>query len=165
MAPNGNTTRTTSEPELPARAGRSTEATDLLAVRCRCTGGVTLVWAFVRNLRTRFANGNGKGTSGSPVRPKVPTRKPGTNCFVVARKRGNSRGAEGGRSPSVRLSQRVTGGTHCLAARRQPFRGGTSRMNREIHVRLCERLRGKFPRPTRRRRGGPAPYADWCARP
>src|SRR5258708_12828297 len=29
-----NTTRTTSEPELPARAGRSTEATYLLAVRC-----------------------------------------------------------------------------------------------------------------------------------
>jgi len=29
-----NTTRTTSEPELPARAGRSTEATYWLAVRC-----------------------------------------------------------------------------------------------------------------------------------
>ena len=29
-----NTTRTTSEPELPARAGRSTEETYLLAVRC-----------------------------------------------------------------------------------------------------------------------------------
>ena len=29
-----NTTRTTSEPELPARAGRSTEAIYLLAVRC-----------------------------------------------------------------------------------------------------------------------------------
>ncbi|HWZ77478.1 MAG TPA: hypothetical protein VNX87_13135, partial [Candidatus Sulfotelmatobacter sp.] len=37
----------------------------------------------------------------------------------------------------------------CLAARRQPFRGGTSRMNREIHVRLCERLGAKFPGPTR----------------
>ena len=24
-----------------------------------------------------------------------------------------------------------------------------SRMNREVHVRICERLRGKFPRPTR----------------
>jgi hypothetical protein len=38
---------------------------------------------------------------------------------------------------------------------------GTSRMNREIHVRLCERLGAKFPGPTRRRRGDPSPYADW----
>jgi Group II intron, maturase-specific domain len=49
----------------------------------------------------------------------------------------------------------------CLAARQQPFRGGTSRMNREIHVRLCERLGAKFPGPTRRRVGArPLPYAD-----
>jgi len=40
------------------------------------------------------------------------------------------------------------------------FRGGTSRMNREIHVRLCERLGAKFPGPTRRRRGDSPPYAD-----
>ena len=33
-------------------------------------------------------------------------------------------------------------------------------MNREIHVRLCERLGAKFPGPTRRRRGDPSPYAD-----
>src|SRR5439155_26875427 len=62
------------------------------------------------------------------------------------------------------LSQRVTGGTHCLAARRQPFRGGTSRMNREIHVRLCERLGVKFPGPTRRRAGDRSPYADYIRR-
>ncbi|HET6179932.1 MAG TPA: hypothetical protein VFE61_23625, partial [Candidatus Sulfotelmatobacter sp.] len=59
--------------------------------------------------------------------------------------------------------QRVTGGTHCLAARRQPFRGGTSRMNREIHVRLCERLGAKFPGPTRRSAGDRRPYADQVA--
>jgi hypothetical protein len=33
--------------------------------------------------------------------------------------------------------------------RRQPSRGGTSRMSRKAHVRICERLRVKFPGPTR----------------
>ena len=36
--------------------------------------------------------------------------------------------------------------------RRQPSRGGTSRMNREVHVRICERLGVKFPGPTRHSR-------------
>ena len=33
--------------------------------------------------------------------------------------------------------------------RRQPSRGGTSRMNREVQVRICEGLGVKFPGPTR----------------
>ncbi len=33
-------------------------------------------------------------------------------------------------------------------------------MNREIHVRLCERLGAKFPGPTRRSAGYRRPYAD-----
>jgi hypothetical protein len=33
-------------------------------------------------------------------------------------------------------------------------------MNREIHVRLCERLGAKFSGPTRRRVGDHSPYAD-----
>jgi len=33
-------------------------------------------------------------------------------------------------------------------------------MNREIHVRLCERLGAKFPGPTRRSAGDRRPYAD-----
>src|ERR1700730_12752981 len=33
--------------------------------------------------------------------------------------------------------------------RRQPSCGGTSRMTRECQVRICERLGGKFPGPTR----------------
>src|SRR6266581_4131320 len=36
--------------------------------------------------------------------------------------------------------------------RRQPSRGGTSRMMREYHVRICERLGVKFPGPTRQKR-------------
>src|SRR5215831_16346303 len=35
-------------------------------------------------------------------------------------------------------------------------RGGTSRMNREVHVRICGRLGVKFPRPTRQL-PGPTP--------
>jgi len=32
-----------------------------------------------------------------------------------------------------------------INGRRQPSRGGTSRMNREVQVRICERLGVKFP--------------------
>src|SRR6266404_4698435 len=48
---------------------------------------------------------------------------------------------------------RVNGQPEELAGfggRRQPSLGGTSRMNREIHVRICERLGVRFPGPTRR---------------
>jgi hypothetical protein len=51
------------------------------------------------SIENLVCDGKGKGTSGSPVRPKVPTRKPGANGFVVARKRGNSRGAKGAGHP------------------------------------------------------------------
>src|SRR5208282_5174703 len=39
---------------------------------------------------------------------------------------------------------------NCLTGRRQPSLSGTSRMRRESHVRICERLGVKFPGPTRR---------------
>src|SRR6516162_6247433 len=42
-----------------------------------------------------------------------------------------------------------------INGRRQPSRGGTSRMNREVQVRICERLGVKFPGPTR-----PSPELD-----
>jgi hypothetical protein len=72
----------------------------------------------------------------------------GADCLVVALKRCNGRGAKGaghrrwvgstgnGRSPTIN-------------GRRQPSCGGTSRMNREVHVRFCEGLGVKFPGPTR----------------
>ena len=37
----------------------------------------------------------GKGTSGDPARPKVPKRRRGADCLVVAMKRGNARRAKG----------------------------------------------------------------------
>src|SRR5664279_2799422 len=54
-----------------------------------------------------------------------------------------------GRSPTSGGGQRATGGTPCLDGRRQPSLGGTSRMNREVHVRICGGLGVKFPGPTR----------------
>jgi hypothetical protein len=36
-----------------------------------------------------------------------------------------------------------------INGRRQPSRDGTSRMTRECHVRICERLGVQFPGPTR----------------
>jgi hypothetical protein len=37
----------------------------------------------------------GKGTSGDPATPKVPMRRRGADCLVVAMKRGNARRAKG----------------------------------------------------------------------
>jgi hypothetical protein len=47
--------------------------------------------------------------------------------------------------------------------RRQPSCDGTSRMNREVHVRICERLGVKCPGPTRQsRRMRPACFSSEC---
>ena len=43
-----------------------------------------------------------------------------------------------GRVTPLGLGQRETGGALFLSGRRQPSLGGTSRMNREVHVRLCD---------------------------
>ena len=65
----------------------------------RCRGGMTLIQAFVRNLRTGLVMVREKAQSGEPTRPKVLMHRPGAHCFVVARKRGNSRGAKGAGHP------------------------------------------------------------------
>jgi hypothetical protein len=54
---------------------------------------------FRTELENRAGDGKGKGTSGGPTRPKVPMHWPGAHCFVVAEKRGNSRGAKGAGHP------------------------------------------------------------------
>jgi len=46
-------------------------------------------------LENLFGDAKGKGTNGEPVRPKVPMRRSGADCSVVAWKRGNARGAKG----------------------------------------------------------------------
>jgi hypothetical protein len=74
----------------------------------------------------------------------------GAHCFVVARKRGNSRGAKGAGHPwrdwvngqPEEPTVSPEGGSFSA--------GGTSRMNREVHVRIREGLGVQFPVPTRR---------------
>ena len=54
---------------------------------------------FRTELENRVGDAKGKGTSGEPTRPKVPMHRSGAHCFVIARKRGNSRGAKGAGHP------------------------------------------------------------------
>ena len=54
---------------------------------------------FRMELENRASDAKGEGTSGGPTRPKVPMHWPGAHCFVVAEKRGNSRGAKGAGHP------------------------------------------------------------------
>ena len=78
-------------------------------------------------------------------------RRAGADCSVVAMKRGNARGAKGaGHRHLARVNrQREEPDVQRKAA---AFMGGTSRMTRECHVRICERLGVKFPGPTRQKR-------------
>jgi len=94
-----NRTRTTSKPELPACSGSSMAGTYLLAIRCPVHRRRDSNSGFRMELENRAGDAKGKGTSGGPMRPKVPRHWPGTHCCVVARKRGNSRGVKGAGHP------------------------------------------------------------------
>ena len=94
-------------------------------------------------------DGKGKGTSG-PNREAESTDEPARGGLLRSSKEaGVMPWSEGGRSPTLGASQLTTGGAPILNGRRQPSRGGTSRMTRECQVRICERLGVKFPGPTR----------------
>jgi hypothetical protein len=94
-----NRTRTTSKPEFPACSGSSMEGTYLLAIRCPVHRRRDSNSGFCTELENLGGDAKGKGASGCPMRPKVPRHWPGTHCFVVARKRGNSRGVKGAGHP------------------------------------------------------------------
>jgi len=89
-----------------------------------------------------------KAQAASIARPKVPMRWGGADCLVVALKRGNARGAKGAGHRHW-VGSTGNGRNPTINGRRQPSRGGTSRMMREYHVRICEGLGVKFPGPTR----------------
>ena len=80
----------------------------------------------------------------------------GADCLVLVTKRGNARVAKGADHP--RRDRWVNGKPEeptGFGGRRQPSLGGTSRMMREYHVRICEGLGVKLPGSTRRNlRGG-----------
>ncbi len=75
--------------------------TDLLAMRCPVYRQREFHPGFDTELENLIDGAKGKGTSGSPARPQVPMHRSGTDCLVVVKKRGNSRGAkEAGHSQS-----------------------------------------------------------------
>ena len=95
----------------------------------------------------------GKGASGSnreaestdaPERDGLPRSSDEAGVMLVER-RGRVIAVELGPTGGARRSRRCSG-------RRQPSRGGTSRMMREYQVRICERLGVKFLGPTRQGR-------------
>src|SRR5438128_9313065 len=75
----------------------------------RCTGGVNLFRAFVRNLRTWLAMVREKAQADGPRGRKYRCAGSRADCSVVAGKRGNARGAKGaGHLHQDRKGQRAT---------------------------------------------------------
>jgi hypothetical protein len=96
----------------PPLSGKSMAGTWLLAMRCPGYRWRDSSLGSGMELENLSGVEKGKGASGSPARPKVPIRKAGTDCPVVAMKRSNSRGAKGaGHSRHDHLGQLATGGT------------------------------------------------------
>ena len=94
----------TPNPGFPPCPGISMEVTYLLAMRGSAYRRHDSYLGFRTELENRVGGAKGKGTSGRPMRPKVPTHRPGAHCFVVAKKRGNARGAKGAGHPHHRES-------------------------------------------------------------
>ena len=69
--------------------------TYLLATRCPVYRRHDSHLGSCMELENLSGDAKGKGTSSETVRPKVPMRRVGADCSVIARKRGNARGAKG----------------------------------------------------------------------
>src|ERR1022692_1393119 len=111
----------------------------------RHIGGAKLNRALVWNVRTWPAMPREKVQAAPTARPKVPMRRRGADCLVIALKRGNTRGAKGAGHRHW-LGSTGNGRNPMINGRRQPSRGGTSRMKREVHVRNLGEARGEIPR-------------------
>jgi hypothetical protein len=99
----------------PPLSGKSMVVTYLLAMWCPVFKQRDFHLGFDTELENLMGGGKGKGTSGSSARPKVPIRRSGTDCLVVAWKRSNARGAKGaGHSRHDLIGQPETGGTGWL---------------------------------------------------
>jgi hypothetical protein len=113
------------------------EGTCLLAMWCPVQSRRKSDPGFRAELENLVGDAKEKGTSGGTVRPKVPMRHPGADCLVVARKRGNSRGAKGAGHPRGDWVNGKPEEPFVSAEGGSLLWGGTSRMNREVHVRIC----------------------------
>src|SRR6516164_3452235 len=114
----------------------------------RHVDGAKLNQALVWNVRTYTAMPREKAQAAPTARPKVPMRRLGAHCLVVVMKRGNARGAKGVGHQRW-IGSTGNGRNLIINGRRQPSLGGTSRMMREYHVRICEGLGVQFPGSTR----------------
>src|ERR1700722_16518867 len=105
---------------------------------------MTLIRAPVRNVGTWARDGKRKGASGQPMRPKVSMLTPGADCFVVAVKLGNASGAKGAGHPFfdrfIAVTRKREKPFDRKEGRGRPSLDERSRMSREAHVRICERL-------------------------
>ena len=90
----------------------------------------------------------GKGASGSN-REAESTDAPGRGGLLRS---SDEAGVRRERAIAIWLGSTGNGRNPRFNGRRQPSRGGTSRMTRECQVRICERLGVKFPGPTRPKR-------------
>src|SRR6516162_6636728 len=118
----------------------------------RCIGGMTLIRALVRNLRT------------CPTMPRERYKQ--RTCEAEStdalgrggllrnsKQAGNARGAKGAGHRRWERANWQQEEPSFLDGRRRSSFGGTSRMMREYHVRIRERLGVKLPGPTRQRCG------------
>src|SRR5664279_2485887 len=140
----------TPKPGFPTYPGRSMEDTYLLFMRCPVYRRHDSHSGFRTELENLSGDDKGKGTSGDPTRLKVPMHRSGAHCLVVARKRGNARGAKGAGHPRQDGVNGQPEELLVLAEAGRLPRGDTSRMNREIHVRICGGLGVQIPGSTRR---------------
>src|SRR5258705_3618035 len=114
--------------------GSARENPEVCPSGIRHGGGAKLNQALVWNVRTWPAMPREKAQAALTAGPKVPMRRRGADCLVVVMKRGNARGAkEAGHRHGI--GSTGNGRSPIIYGRRQPSRGGTSRMNREVHVR------------------------------
>src|SRR5215469_12457439 len=108
----------------PPLSGRSMAVTYLLVMWCPVYKQRDFHLGFDTELENLIGGGKGKGTSGSPARPKVPIRRLGADCLVLAWRRGNTCGAKGaGHSRRDQLGQLATGGTERLWRRAAALNG------------------------------------------
>jgi len=80
---------------FPRVLGEAWKGTYLLSMRWPVYRRRDSHSGFRMEVENLAGDAKGKGTRGSPTRPKVPKRRPGAHCFVVARKQRNSCGAKG----------------------------------------------------------------------
>src|SRR5713101_790483 len=111
---------------------------------------------------SKIGDAKGKGASGSN-REAESTNAPGRGGLLRSSDEAGVMPVERReRAIAIWLGSTGNGRNPMFNGRRQPSRGGTSRMTRECQVRFCEGLGAKFPGPTRQSR----PFRhvhDWSA--